>query len=92
MTTRDLFGLAVRLLGLFSLWTSANLVLGMVLGNMPFMFFVTVWQVFLFLVGLWMLRGASQLVDYAYPKSSMGFRSAASAPAPDDAPPSADQD
>lgn len=67
MTPRDLFGLAVRLGGLYMLWTSANMLFGLILGPMPFLFWVTVWQVFFFFAGLWMLRGAPQLVDYAYP-------------------------
>jgi hypothetical protein len=67
MTTRDLFGLGVRLLGLYLLWTTAAMILGMIFGPLSFGFWALIWRGLLALLGLWLLRGAPQIVDYAYP-------------------------
>ncbi|MDG2149769.1 MAG: hypothetical protein P8N09_09615 [Planctomycetota bacterium] len=67
MTTRDIFGLGVRLLGLYLLWTTTAMILGMIFGPLSFGFWALIWHALLILLGLWLLRGAPQIVDYAYP-------------------------
>ncbi len=70
MTARDLFALAVRLLGLWMLWTTVNTVLASLFGPIDLRFGILFWQAIQGFVGLILLRGAPALVDFAYPESS----------------------
>ena len=72
MTTSDLFGLALRLLGLWVLWTTLSSVLGMVLGPASFGFGIFLLLAVQFFLGLWLLRGARQLQEFAYPVATDG--------------------
>ena len=67
MKLRDVFALAVRIAGLVSLLymlASAVLLIG---AGMPWQFVVK--TIIWFAFSLWLLRGAPQLVRFAYPES-----------------------
>lgn len=68
MTPAQIFQLAVRLLGLYFLYLAATNLLG-ALPGMPYEFFwrSVLGSIFFAALAWWLLGGASQLVQRAYP-------------------------
>ena len=72
MTPSDLFSVALRVFGVWVLWSALSAVLAMILGPVSFKLGTILWQVVMGFVGLWLLRGAPALQDYAYPPARVG--------------------
>ena len=71
MKPAELFGVVVRTIGLLLVLSSAWMVLlgllGVVLGGPGQMAGMLVFGIPVLLIGIWLLRGARPLVEFAYP-------------------------
>jgi hypothetical protein len=64
MTTRSLFSLAVRIIGLISLIYCINSLIGLIGIDIPWQLIIK--EVIWFLFSIWMLRGAPLIVRFSY--------------------------